>query len=329
MGQAEQSVGRVAFLSGPEFLEHRAGLGHPERPERLAAIWSALADAGLWDDLLHLQPRPATVEQLCAVHTPEYVELARREISSGRSMLSTGDTNVCPASYDVAVLAAGGGLVAVEAVCSGQARAAFCAVRPPGHHATPSAGMGFCVFNNAAVAARYAQAACGIDRVLIVDWDVHHGNGTQDAFFDDPSVLYFSVHQLGHYPMGLTGRGWPNDAGGSAAEGTTLNVPLPGGSGDADYLAAFDEKLAPAARRFAPDLVIVSAGFDCRRGDPLAGMEVTDAGFAAMTERVMAIADATAAGRIVSFLEGGYDLAGLAAGATAHVRALLGRGERP
>ena len=313
----------VGFISGPEFTEHYTGLAFPESPRRLAAIWERLQRDFLWDRLVHIDPRPAGVDDLLTVHDREYVELVRREVGLGRAMLSTGDTHICPRSYDVALLAAGAGLSAVDAVCAGRVRSAFCAVRPPGHHATPTAGMGFCIFNNAAVAAGYAQRACGIERVLIADWDVHHGNGTQEAFYDDPSVFYFSTHQLGLYPMPLTGMGLPGETGSGAGKGTTLNCPLQPGAGDAEIIAAFTDRLVPAMEHFAPELVIVSAGFDSHRADPLAVMGVTDEGFVALTEIVMEIADATAGGRIVSFLEGGYDLDALASATAAHVAALM------
>jgi acetoin utilization deacetylase AcuC-like enzyme len=314
----------VAFVSGPEYLEHYAGLGHPESPERLAAIWERLADDGLWDRLEHVEPRPAEPGELELVHRPDYIELVRRETTAGRAMLSTGDASICPKSHEVALLAAGGCLAAVEAVCGGRARSAFCAVRPPGHHATPSAGMGFCLFNNAAVAARHAQRACGVERVLIVDWDVHHGNGTQAAFYDDPSVLYFSTHQRGHYPESLTGLGHPGQTGDGPAAGTTVNRPLPRHAGDAGMLEAFREGLLPAAADFAPELVIVSSGFDCMLGDPLGGLDLTESGLAELTRMVMAVSDESAGGRIVSILEGGYSLRTLAAAVATHIRTLMG-----
>ena len=324
-GSASTVVGnRVGLVTARAYLEHDPGMGHPERAERLEAIWKGLDEAGLREKLIPIAPAPVSEADLLLVHEPSYVALAKREIESGRTMLSTGDTDVCPRSYEIALLSAGGVVAAVDAVCAGEVRSAFCAVRPPGHHAAPSAGMGFCIFNNAAVACRHAQKSCGVERVLIADWDLHHGNGTQEAFYADPSVFYFSTHEYGNYPMALTGLGLPGQRGQGPGVGTTLNCPLPGGAGDREILDAFRKLLVPAMKRFSPQLVIISAGFDCRAGDPLGRLAVTDAGFAALTEILMEIADASAGGRIVSTLEGGYDLAGLAAGVVAHVRTLLG-----
>jgi acetoin utilization deacetylase AcuC-like enzyme len=324
MGATDGTPAPLGMITHRSYLLHQTPPGHPESPGRLVAIWDELKRRRLWERLVHIQPRPATVEQLHLAHSPQYVQLARREILAGRPTLSTGDTDVCPRSYEAALLACGGAIVGVEAVCSGQARSAFCALRPPGHHATASAGMGFCVFNNAAVAARHARRALGIQRVLIVDWDVHHGNGTQEIFYDDPSVLFFSTHELGNYPMPLTGLGQADQTGGAGARGATLNCPLPRGSGDAAFLAALADRLVPACAEFGPELVIVSAGFDGRIGDPLGSLTVTDEGFARATRIVMDIAAATAGGRVVSLLEGGYNLAGLASAAAVHVETLMG-----
>jgi len=314
----------VGVVSSRAYLDHDPGPGHPESPRRLEAILEGLNANGLGERLTWIEPAPATEADVALVHDARYVSLARREIESGRRMLSTGDTHVCPRSYEVALLAAGGAIAGVDAVCAGKVRSAFCAVRPPGHHASASAGMGFCVFNNVAIAVRHAQSARGVGRVLIIDWDLHHGNGTQEIFYDDPSVFYFSTHQCGNYPMLLSGRGYRDETGAGAGVGTNLNCPLPNGAGDREMLAAFDDHLLPAVSRYRPELVLISAGFDCRKGDPLGWLRVTDEGFAAMTAKAMEIASAFAGGRIVSVLEGGYGLSGLASAVAAHVRALIG-----
>ncbi len=317
---------KVAFISDPAYLEHITGLGHPESPQRLAAIWEKLHDDGLWDELVHIEPDSASEDDLRLIHKADYIEQAQRDIEAGMTMLSTGDTNVCPKSYDIALLAAGGAMRAVDAVCSGKVNSAFCAVRPPGHHATAGAGMGFCVFNNAAIAARYAQKNHNPERVLIVDWDVHHGNGTQEIFYDDPSVFYFSTHQFGLYPMPMTHLGYAGQTGEGRGDRTNINCPLPMGVGDEEIIAAFTEHLVPAMEQFSPELVIVSAGFDCIASDPIGGLGVTNEGIVALTKIVMDIAAASAGGRIISMLEGGYDLAGLASATTTHIRTMMQKG---
>jgi acetoin utilization deacetylase AcuC-like enzyme len=248
--------------------------------------------------------------------------LAEREIREGVEALSTGDTDVCYKSYDVAVGAVGSVLNAVDWVMEGKASNAFCAVRPPGHHASAGRGMGFCVFNNIAIAARYAQHRFGVERVMIADWDVHHGNGTQDIFYQDGSVFFFSTHQSPWYP----GTGAHDEHGEGRGEGKTLNLPLPAGSGRTEVLGGFQEFLKKEAELFRPDLVLISAGFDSRLGDPLGQFRLTDQDFRDLTGVMMEIADTHAGGRLVSLLEGGYSLAGLAAGVSAHVRALAGIG---
>jgi acetoin utilization deacetylase AcuC-like enzyme len=302
------------------YLRHDPGAGHPECPARLTAILGGLRDAGLLDTLHRIAPSPHEMEWIEAVHTPAYIELARRECESGRPALSTGDTEICRQSWHVALAAAGGAVAATRAVLTGEVHNAFCAVRPPGHHAGPAYGMGFCVFNNAAIAARYAQRHFGVKRVLIADWDLHHGNGTQDIFYRDGSVFYFSTHEADLYPQPTTGRGWGDETGEGPGAGCNLNVPLPPGSGDEQVLAAWHDQFLPAARRFAPELLILSAGFDARRDDPLGALKFSDEVFATLTRLGMGL---VGPGRVVSVLEGGYNLAGLASACVAHVRALM------
>jgi acetoin utilization deacetylase AcuC-like enzyme len=262
----------------------------------------------------------ATTEELRLAHDPEYLELVAREASNvaGLKQLSTGDTIISRDSLEVAELAVGGVLSAVDAVAAGSFRNAFCAVRPPGHHATRDGGMGFCIFNNVALAARYLQKSHGIAKVLIVDWDYHHGNGTQDIFYDDPAVFYFSTHHYGAYP----GTGAPSEHGAGRGLGATLNVPLPAGCSDAQIYQALDSRLAPAAKEFGPDFILISAGFDAMRGDLLGCFDVTPQGFAAITRLVRDLAEELCSGRLVSVLEGGYRLDGLAACVAAHLEVL-------
>ena len=301
------------------FKRHLSGVEHPECPARCDAVLEGLTRAGLDKRLHRIPPRPATEEEILRCHTPDYFRAAREDIESGASMLRTGDTNVTADSFQAALLAAGSAVAAVEAVARGEVRNAFCLVRPPGHHATSSQGMGFCVFNNVAVAARSAQQSCGIGRVLIVDWDLHHGNGTQDIFYADPSVFYFSTHQWPLYP----GTGARDEIGWDEGRGTTLNRPFPPGTRGEEVLQSFRDDLVPAAEEFRPELVLISAGFDSRAGDPLGNLRLTDEDFAELTRLLMEIADRSAKGRLVSMLEGGYSLRGLASAATAHIRTLL------
>ena len=316
---------KTALVADPIYREHLMGRRHPERPERFDAVMEGLLRAGLVNQLLHVDRRAATEEELLLCHTPEYLRIAKHDVDTGRPVLSTGDTAITPNSWCIASQAVGGVLNAVDAVIAGQARNAFCAVRPPGHHANASRGMGFCLFNNVAIAARYAQRQHGLERVMIVDWDVHHGNGTQDIFYADPSVFFFSTHQWPLYP----GTGRADETGDGAAEGATMNFPLPAGSGRCEILGAMENSLAPAAERFRPQLLLISAGFDSRIGDLLGRFTLTDRDFADLTRAVMAIADRHAGGRVVSMLEGGYHLDGLASAAVAHVAALSGDPQGP
>jgi acetoin utilization deacetylase AcuC-like enzyme len=267
-----------------------------------------------------IPPRAATEDEVAACHTRKYIDIVKHDVAQGYEALSTGDTPLSPDSLEVALQAVGGVLNAVDAVVERRVQNGFCAVRPPGHHATPGRGMGFCIFNNVAIAARYAQRRHGIERVLIADWDVHHGNGTQDIFYADGSVFCFSTHQHPWYP----GTGRPHETGEGAGRGATLNCPFPAGSGRAEILGAFQDKLLPAARDFQPDLVLISAGFDSRLGDPLGRFTLSDTDFADLTSVMLEIAGTYAGGRLVSVLEGGYSLDGLASAAVAHVAALRG-----
>ena len=313
---------QTAISADPICRRHLAGREHPERPERFDVVLEALRAGGLLDRLIALDRRAATEDELLLCHTPEYLAIARRDVDSGSPYLSTGDTDIGPESWEVAAHAAGAALNAVDAVLGGQARNAFCVVRPPGHHANAGRGMGFCLFNNIAIAARYAQRRHDIGRVLIVDWDVHHGNGTQDIFYEDGSVYFFSTHQWPLYP----GTGRANETGAGAGEGTTMNFPFPAGAGRREILGALRESLIPAMREYRPELVLISAGFDSRVDDLLGGCTLTDADFADLTDTVSEIADASTGGRVVSLLEGGYNLSGLASAALSHVAALHGFG---
>ena len=309
----------TALVADPACLRHDTGPGHPERSARFEAVMKSLTAAGLLDKLTRFQPRAVTREDLLLAHGGRYLDLAEHEITSHLPQLSTGDTTISPDSWDAARVAAGSALAAVDAVIEGKAANAFCVVRPPGHHASADRGMGFCVLNNIAIAARHAQQRHGLKRVLIVDWDVHHGNGTQDIFYDDGSVFFFSTHQSPWYP----GTGRASETGEGVGKGTTLNCPLPAGSGRAEIFAAIEKQLVPSVDDFKPEMVFISAGFDSRVGDPLGQFLLTDADFADLTKLVRGIANRYAKGRVVSLLEGGYNLSGLASAATAHVQALL------
>jgi len=308
----------LGYVLDEIFVQHRAPSGHPERPARVEAIRDALRAAGVASRGTQIAVRPASDDELVRVHAAGYLDQLAR-LLPGKSGWLDADTYYSPHSWDVARTAAGSACELATRVIAGELGRGIAVVRPPGHHATRDRAMGFCLFNNVAAAAAAARAA-GAAKVAIVDWDVHHGNGTQEIFWDDPSVLYLSVHQFPYYP----GTGAPTELGGERARGATINVGLPGGSSDADYLAVIDHVFLPALHRFAPDLILISAGFDAYQHDPLAGMRVSHAGFAAMARRLRRAADRWAGGRIVAVLEGGYDLDGLGGGMTATLDALTG-----
>ncbi|MBM3684773.1 MAG: histone deacetylase [Actinobacteria bacterium] len=309
----------VLFASHPVYLEHIAGVGHPERPDRLTAVAQGVRDAGFVEAVVPFEPRPATVEELTLVHPVAYVEALDRFCAAGGGQLDP-DTGVVPRSFDAALRAVGAGLDAVERLDRGEGDAAFCAVRPPGHHATPTRGMGFCLFNSIAVTAA-ALAARG-ERVLVLDYDAHHGNGTQDAFYADPRVLVVSFHQYPLYP----GTGALRDIGDGEGVGTTLNLPLPAGATGDVYRAGFDRVVRPVVERFAPTWVLLSAGFDAHRADPLTDLALTAGDFADLTAEVLALVPA---GRRVVFLEGGYDLVAVARSTAACLGAMTGTVVRP
>jgi acetoin utilization deacetylase AcuC-like enzyme len=312
-------MGKTGLVYHPAYLDHDMGAGHPESPERLRAIMQRLEQAGTLRRLTRIDPREAEDGWITQVHTAHYVAALKQHApTSGRVALDP-DTSMSPGSLTAAYLAAGGALAGVDAIVNKQVDHVFCAVRPPGHHAEAGRAMGFCLFNNVAIATRYVQKKYGLKRVLIVDWDVHHGNGTQHSFEDDPSVLFFSTHQYPHYP----GTGRATERGTGAGEGSTINVPMEPGESDEEYRAIFQETLVPAADGFKPEFVIVSAGFDAHRDDPLAGMGLTETGYADLTHIVAGIAKRHANGRVLSSLEGGYKLSALAASVDAHITALL------
>lgn len=315
----------IYIVSDPTYVEHQTGLWHPEQPARTVTIDRALTAAGLKTPSNTLRPRPATQDEVLLCHTLPYFELVQREVADLRwsheaVYLSTGDATISARSFDIALLAAGGALTAVDQIMQTKGSSAFCVVRPPGHHACSSRGMGFCLFNNVAIAARYAQQKYGINKVLIADWDVHHGNGTQEIFYEDPSVFYFSTHEKDLYPN----TGLIDEIGEGLGKGTTLNCPIRSGPHSRiDVMQAFEVQLREKMKVFQPDLVLISAGFDAHEADPLGHFNLNDQDFYALSKIVKGIADEYAEGRIVSVLEGGYNLQALAAASTAHVKGLL------
>jgi len=293
---------KAGLVYDPIYLEHDTG-SHPENSQRLVAMMSHLEETGTKEKLTLLSPRPASLEEIEMVHAPEYISQIKSKAERGGGWLDP-DTVVCPASYEVALYAAGGLLTAVETVMKGEVDSAFALVRPPGHHAIHNRAMGFCIFNNVAIAAKFALSKFNLSRVLIADFDVHHGNGTQDTFYADPKVLYFSTHQYPFYP----GTGWMDETGTGEGEGTTVNFPMNAGWGDEEYSRAFNEVLVPVAQRFQPQLILVSVGFDPHWADSLATMQVSVTGFAQMVTVLKKLASELCQRRLVFTLEGGYNL---------------------
>jgi acetoin utilization deacetylase AcuC-like enzyme len=330
----------LGFCTSPEFIHHLTGPNHPERPDRIRAIALAVRQAGLIDSpnpfpnfspgfqihplggekLLELTPIPADEKNIELVHSPKMIEHIRHVCKSGGGVLDLGDTPVSPKSFNIALLSCGAVLTCCDAVMSGRVRSAFAAGRPPGHHAEPDRAMGFCLFDNIAVAARYLQQRHGIQKIAIVDFDVHHGNGTQAAFEEDPSVLFISIHQ--HPKTCYPGTGYDWETGEGPGLGTTLNLPMPPGSGDAEYAAQFNSKIIPRLDEFKPEVLLISAGFDGHSDDPLAQMELSDEGFEMMTGMLVDAAGVHCGGRIISALEGGYSLGALGRSVVRHLHAL-------
>jgi acetoin utilization deacetylase AcuC-like enzyme len=331
----------LGFCTSPEFINHFPGEHHPERPDRIRAVNAAVRQAGLIDSLnpfpefkpgfriepiggeklFELTPTPADESVISLVHTnPEFIERIRRICESGGGVLDQGDTVVSAKSFEVARLSTGALLTCCDAVVTGKVKRAFAAVRPPGHHAEPDRAMGFCLFSNVAIAAKYLQRKHGVQTIAIVDFDVHHGNGTQAAFEDDPSVLFISIHQRPETCYPGTGYDW--EVGEGAGRATTLNIPMDPGSTDEDYLARFESKIIPKLDLFKPEMMLISAGFDGHTDDPLAQVDLTDDAFGKFTSMLVAAANAHCGGRIVSALEGGYNLAALGRSVVRHLQVL-------
>ncbi len=308
----------TALLYDPVFLHHHTGVHHPERSERLSAAYHLLGAQTWFKNLHHLNSEKAQLGRVKEVHNPAYINRVAQACAQGLGHVDSPDVAISNASYNVALNAVGGVLCVADAVMAHQADNGFAMIRPPGHHAEVDAAMGFCLFNSIAIAARYLQKNYHLERVLILDWDVHHGNGTQHIFEQDPSVFYISLHQFPHYP----GTGALSETGFGQGRGATLNCPMSPGSGDAQYMAAFKQIILPAAKNFAPDAVLISAGFDAHMADPLGSINLQTQSYVWMTQMMMELADQHCDGRLISVLEGGYDLNALAESVKEHIRIL-------
>ncbi len=309
---------QTGIVRDGRYLEHVMDPGHPESPERLNVIYKMLEEAEMKSLYQLVQPRAATREELETIHSPAYIDLVASTAGKSYYRLDM-DTSTSAKSYEAALWAAGGLLEQIKAVLEKKLDNGFALVRPPGHHAESDRAMGFCLFNNVAIGARYALQTYSLQRILIVDWDVHHGNGTQNSFYEDPQVLYFSTHRYGFF---YPGTGGAKEVGKGKGEGFNVNVPLSAGADDAVYGNIFENFLKPIAQEYQPQLILVSAGFDTHQNDPLGGMEVTENGFARMTQVLMEIAESTAQGKLVLTLEGGYDVSGESRSVKAVIREL-------
>ena len=311
---------KTGFLYDPRFLDHDTGRGHPERSERLVSTISWLESRDWFGGLTRIEPVMADPAWVETVHDSDYMARAEETCRSGAPFLDVADVGVSHQSCDIARLAAGGALALADCIVAGEIENGFALSRPPGHHAERGMALGFCLFNNVAIAARYLQQAHGVDKVLILDFDVHHGNGTQHTFEEDPSIMYASIHQYPYYP----GTGAASETGIGRGAGATVNCPVPAGAGDEEYRRAFNERILPAADAFAPEFLILSAGFDAHVADPLAQVRVSTECFGWMSERIVEIADRHANGRVLSMLEGGYNVDVLPRCVETHLAVLAG-----
>jgi len=310
-------MNKTGYASDPFYLRHETE-PHPENPGRLTAIQNRLESSEFYNNLIPIQPRKATAEEIGMVHDSGYVASVKQSCADEVRNLDA-DTVISSNSYDAALLSAGAGMKAIDQLIDGNIHNAFCAVRPPGHHAEQDHAMGFCLFNNVGIAARYAQKTKGLNKIFIFDWDVHHGNGSQHSFYSDPSIYYSSMHQYPFYP----GTGAGEETGTGDGLGTTLNLPMDAYSDDDDYLSAIENKLIPEIQHYKPDLIIISAGFDAHQNDPLAQIQLTTECFGKMTELLMGIARDVCDGRLFSMLEGGYDYDALSDSVQLHMQTLL------
>ncbi len=313
-------MNRTGFVFDGRYCDHDTTARHPENAQRLSATMDYLRRQPWFAQLSHLQPRSAGREWLESVHQSSYIDRAWQLCQTGARVLDDPDVTICKESADVAALATGGALTLADGVMTGAIQNGFALVRPPGHHAEFSRAMGFCLFNSIAIAARYIQRAYDVERVLILDWDVHHGNGTQHAFEQDPSVMFVSLHQYPCYP----GSGARSETGVGAGADTTVNCPMPAGATDADYESAFTQRILPAIENYRPEVVLVSAGFDAHFADPLAQIQLSTEFFGWMSDRMLEVADRHAGGRLISLLEGGYSLQYLPLCVGEHLTRLLG-----
>lgn len=312
-------MGKTAYLYNEIYTEHDTGWGHPERSERLPAIDNQLRKNPFYKELIMIDIKKSDYKYIEAIHDRSYIERVEKEISRGTKYLDSMDTAVCDRSFEIALYAVGGCLNMCDTIMKGEADNGFCAARPPGHHAERTYAAGFCIFNNIAICARYLQSEYNLKNIAIVDWDVHHGNGTQHSFENDPSIYYISTHQYPHYP----GTGSEGETGTGEGKGYTLNIPMRAGSGNEEYLAAFNGKIIPELDKFKPEFILISAGFDAHSYDPLSSIHLSSEMFYKFTRMLMDVARKHSKNRVISMLEGGYDLKGLAEGVENMMKAFV------